>query len=81
MPQMVISPRDRVYGLKPGTDMGSFLTAHPGWKLVKGRQPSQPTLERWVDNCMAKTTDGCTVEPDGRCGHGHPSWLLVLGYI
>ena len=26
-------------------------------------------------------TDGCRVEPDGICPHGHKSWLLELGYI
>ena len=29
--------------------------------------------------CMA--TDGCEIEPDGVCTHGHPSWLLRLGLI
>ena len=26
-------------------------------------------------------SDGCEVEPDGRCPHGHPSVLLELGVI
>lgn len=26
-------------------------------------------------------TDGCWVECDGVCEHGHPSWLLRLGLI
>lgn len=25
--------------------------------------------------------EGCSVEPDGRCPHGHPSVLLALGII
>jgi hypothetical protein len=25
--------------------------------------------------------DGCPVEPDGICPHGHPSWLRYLGLI
>ncbi len=24
--------------------------------------------------------DGCQVEPDGECPHGHPSWLVILGF-
>jgi hypothetical protein len=28
-----------------------------------------------------EATDGCYVEPDGVCEHGHPSWLLYWGYI
>lgn len=26
-------------------------------------------------------TDGCYVEPDGVCEHGHPSWPLYLHII
>lgn len=29
----------------------------------------------------ATATDGCDVEPDGTCEHGHPSWLLRWGLI
>jgi hypothetical protein len=29
----------------------------------------------------SEATDGCTVEPDGTCPHGHPSWLLYWGMI
>ena len=28
-----------------------------------------------------EATDGCWVEPDGICEHGHPSWLLYWGLI
>ena len=38
-------------------------------------------LERYVFNGIARATDGCKVEPDGVCPHGHVSWLLWLGYI
>lgn len=31
-----------------------------------------------VPACCA---EGCEVEPDGRCEHGHPSLLLALGVI
>jgi hypothetical protein len=30
---------------------------------------------------MGETADGCIVEPDGHCPHGHQSALLVLGMI
>lgn len=44
--------------------------------------PDDDTLERWVfDVDMPEATDGCTVEPDGRCEHGHTSWLRRLGLI
>ena len=45
------------------------------------RRPSLPKLERMADDGKAKATDGCTVEPDGTCEHGHDSWLLELGLI
>lgn len=48
-------------------------------KKVKG--PSLATMERWMDNGVAKATDGCEVEPDGHCEHGKPSWLIRLGFI
>ncbi len=44
--------------------------------------PSMEELSDWTyyeGTCAA--TDGCAVEPDGICQHGHPSWLLKLGLI
>jgi hypothetical protein len=38
-------------------------------------------LGRWVMDGVAEATDGCTTEPDGRCEHGHRSWLLAMGLI
>jgi hypothetical protein len=43
--------------------------------------PSVRKLQRWVEDGVARALDGCDVEPDGTCLHGHPSWLLVLGYV
>lgn len=28
-----------------------------------------------------ETSDGCMVEPDGICQHGHPTWLVRYGLI
>lgn len=45
----------------------------------------QPTLDEIMEmewergGCEA--TDGCLVEPDGTCPHGHPSWMIALGLI
>lgn len=44
-------------------------------------KPSIGQLERWSFDGVAEATDGCQVEPDGRCPHGHSSWLLVVGVI
>ena len=48
---------------------------------IVGRQPSVKTMTKWVMEGYAKATDDCTVEPDGYCEHGKPSWLIVLGLI
>lgn|GEM_PF-2195672 len=54
-----------------------------------GRQSAPPIAdEPDIETLMAQemegvceATDGCLVEPDGVCPHGHPSWLLHLGLI
>lgn len=43
-----------------------------------------PTLDELIEqegNGVVDATDGCQVEPDGVCPHGHPSWMLRLGLI
>lgn len=44
-------------------------------------EPDMDELESMVINSVCDATDGCRVEPDGICSHGHPSWLLRLGLI
>lgn len=44
-------------------------------------EPNFETLQHWVCDSICEATDGCEVEPDGSCEHGHRSWLLVLGLI
>lgn len=44
------------------------------------KRPLIRTMERWAFDGIARATDGCKVEPDGRCHHGHLSWLVYLGY-
>ena len=51
------------------------------YKKPTKKQPSIKTLERYAWDGIAHATDGCKVEPDGSCPHGHVSWLLYLGYI
>lgn len=43
--------------------------------------PSHEELEYWIFDGVSESTDGCQVEPDGTCEHGHKSWLLVLELI
>ena len=44
--------------------------------------PSDAEIEDWLiwdGDC--ESTDGCRVDPDGYCQHGHASWLVYLGLI
>ena len=45
------------------------------------KPPSVKTLEKWMNDGVAKATDGCKVEPDGCCPHGKPSWLIAMHLI
>jgi hypothetical protein len=51
------------------------------WPEPTTERPEFETLEEWHSDGGCEATDGCWVEPDGVCQHGHPSWLLRLGYI
>jgi hypothetical protein len=51
------------------------------WPKPTEGQPEIDVLEDWNSDGTCGATDGCTVEPDGTCEHGHPSWLLYLGMI
>ena len=45
---------------------------------------SRPDIEELMvmeSDGYCEATDGCTVEPDGYCPHGHQSWLLNLHLI
>jgi len=44
-------------------------------------RPSLEDLEEWMTDGGCEATDGCWVEPDGICEHGHPSWLQRIGLI
>lgn len=61
--------------------MRSYL--HPlSWPDPTADRPDTETIEEWLnDDGGCEATDGCWVEPDGTCPHGHPSWFLVLGLI
>jgi len=43
--------------------------------------PSVDDLEKWIHEGECQATDGCIVEPDGVCEHGHVSWLLYYDII
>jgi len=52
------------------------------WPKPSVPQPYVELIQSWIsDDGGCEATDGCWVEPDGICPHGHPSWALYLGYI
>lgn len=51
------------------------------FKKPTRKQPTEKTLSHWLWWGYCKATDGCKVEPDGGCKHGHVSWLKYLGLI
>lgn len=44
-------------------------------------RPSIKQLERWEWDGEMEATDGCPVDPDSKCEHGHLSWLVKLGLM
>ena len=52
------------------------------WPEPTEEEPDLETLEEWLwEDGGCEASDGCWVEGDGICPHGHPSWLLRLGLI
>lgn len=51
------------------------------WPEPETDKPSLRTLTAWTLDGIAESTDGCQIEPDGTCEHGHVSWLRYLGYV
>lgn len=51
------------------------------WPTPEVDRPSMDELEQGALDGVCQASDGCDVEPDGICPHGHPSWLLRLGFI
>ena len=38
-------------------------------------------IDKFGFDSVVEATDGCRVEPDGICPHGHLSWLRFLGLV
>ena len=82
---MLVLRNGRVRILREGVDLDSYLQkrrdAGDDVDVIDGDQPTIDQLEAWSMDGVAEALDGCSVEPDGTCEHGSPSWLLALGYI
>ena len=44
-------------------------------------EPTMEQLEFWMFDGVCEATDGCQVEPDGHCEHGHTAWLRAMGIV
>jgi hypothetical protein len=58
-----------------------YTTMPKTWPEPTDPEPSLDQLGEWSIDGIAEATDGCRVEPDGVCPHGHPSWLIAKGVI
>ena len=59
-----------------------YSTRDRNWPEPTTEEPTTEELTDWVMNDGdVEATDGCPIEPDGVCPHGHPSWLIKLGLI
>jgi hypothetical protein len=46
------------------------------WPEPTVPEPSWEEMEEWMwEDSAVEASDGCIVELDGVCPHGHPSWL------
>ena len=58
------------------------MTEYNAWILQPTVEvPDLDDLYEMTFDGYCLSTDGCTVETDGTCEHGYPSWMLYLGYI
>ena len=62
-------------------EMTGFSIRTPDKRTIKYTKPDIDQLQMWEEEGGCETPDGCWVEPDGTCEHGHKSWLLIMGMI
>ena len=51
------------------------------WPEPTVEEPDMEQLQEWLMDSICEATDGCEIEHDGVCKHGHPSWFRYLGVI
>jgi len=51
------------------------------WPEPTVEEPDMDLLQEWLMDSVCEATDGCEIEHDGVCEHGHPSWFRYLGII
>ena len=71
----------KVRKLKEGVDHKEYERKHPDAVAIN-QPPTTEDMESWVmGDGMCEALDGCSVEPDGTCPHGLPSWLIAYGVV
>jgi hypothetical protein len=76
---MLTDPACESCGAKP-----EEFTRRDGTPGIRRRhKPTMPMpeLDESMLDSVIPATDGCDVEPDGICEHGHLSWLRAMGLI
>lgn len=67
-----------------------LVNAHKLTRTQSSMNHPQPTInepdfievfQQEHEQGTVPATDGCRVEPDGKCEHGHVSWLVYWGVI
>jgi hypothetical protein len=83
MPQHILL-NGRIRTIKLGLDVDEAIEMlrSKGHKVtVCEKPPATETMEKWVMAGTARATDGCKVEYDGECCHGHKSWFVVMKLV
>ena len=78
------TPREMMFGTVAdvvNSKTGDGWPIHQRWPTPTTEPPDDDELREMVFDSVCSATDGCDIEPDGICQHGHPSWLLFLGLI
>jgi hypothetical protein len=65
----------------PSEQLIDLLDKRAKWPEPTCPIPEWEDLEEWFLDSVCEATDGCIVEHDGTCEHGHPSWFLYLDLI
>lgn len=65
--------------LKEGVKFDDYKNKYPS--AIRIEPLDNEELETMMLEEDYKSLDGCSVEPDGICEHGYPSWLRALHFI
>ncbi|OQX85673.1 MAG: hypothetical protein B6D55_07060 [Candidatus Omnitrophica bacterium 4484_70.2] len=71
----------RYLKIKDGVSIETVIQKLYSKGYIDGVAPEFSTLMKWQNEGIARTPDGCRVEPDGICQHGYKSWLLIYGLL